>query len=588
MEKLNDASKRTLNYLISNRIIDKQTAIDIKDKIEKEHKSLGSILVEQEYFSKEDLMIFLIEFYKKAYLTLDDISENFTTSIEFLKTFANSDEKRRFVFMDLDTIDINYRLSARINFEQIKKFQALPVMEDDLNVYVAFKDTIDIYAQESMQKFFPRKPIKVVVADPYQIDKFTNRLELSQSVKGLINDIRHELQNTAAEDEKGKVSGVLKLIEVVLKTAIFQGGSDIHIEPAENNCIVRLRKDGMLEEIYIFDSDIYPPLSSRLKLLSDLDIAEKRKPQDGRFSYVINEKEFDFRVSTLPITNGESIVMRILDKSKTMIELQSLGMHPKTHKRFEAAMKSPYGILFVTGPTGSGKTTTLYAAINAVKSVTTKLITVEDPVEYQVNLIQQVNVNIKAGLTFASALKSILRQDPDIIMIGEVRDQETLRIAIQAALTGHLVFSTLHTNDAISAVSRIMDMGIEPFLISGALVAIQAQRLIRRLCPHCKTKMTLRDDNFKMVERFLPEKYQFYKPKGCKRCNNNGYAGREMVSEILPISEELARMIARSASKAEMTNQAIKEGFLSMFEDGVIRAARGITSFEEILRVSKE
>ncbi len=586
MEVMNKASKKTLNYFISNRIIDEPTAIEIKNKIEQDHKSLGYILMEEGYFGKEDLIILLIEFFKKAYLTMDDISENFSLStIEFLQAFAESEKA---VFMDLDTVDINYRLSAKISFDKIKKFQALPLMEDDLNIFIAFKDSIDIYAQESMQKFFPKKPVKVVIADPYQIDKFINRLELSQSVKGLITDIRNELRSTVVDADKGETSGILKLIEVILKTAIFQGGSDIHIEPSENSCIIRLRIDGMLQEIFIFDSDIYKPLSSRLKLLSELDIAERRKPQDGRFSYVINEKEFDFRVSTLPITNGESIVMRILDKSKTMIELKTLGMHPKTHQRFEDAMKAPYGIMFVTGPTGSGKTTTLYAAINAVKNVTTKLITVEDPVEYQVNLIQQVNVNVKAGLTFASALKSILRQDPDIIMIGEVRDQDTLRIAIQAALTGHLVFSTLHTNDAVSAVTRIMDMGIEPFLISGALVAIQAQRLIRKLCPHCKTKMTLNDNNFKIVEKYLPEEYQFYKPKGCERCNNNGYAGREMVSEILPISEELARMIARNATKAEMEEQAEAEGFLSMFEDGVLRAAIGKTSFEEILRVSKE
>jgi len=230
----------------------------------------------------------------------------------------------------------------------------------------------------------------------------------------------------------------------------------------------------MLSETFIFDKDIYPPMVSRMKLLSNMDIAERRRPQDGRFSAQILDKEYDFRISTLPILNGESIVLRILDKSKVIINLEDLGMHPDNFAKFKKSMKAPYGIILVTGPTGSGKTTTLYGALNDIKSVKTKIITVEDPVEYQLNMIQQVHVNEKAGLTFVSALRSILRQDPDVIMIGEIRDQETLRIAIQAALTGHLVFSTLHTNDAISALPRMIDMGIEPYLVSGALVCIES------------------------------------------------------------------------------------------------------------------
>ncbi len=583
---MNIVTKKLLNYLLNNRVVDEHSAKVIKNKIEEEHVSIGTVLVEEGYFPQENMLILLMEFFKKGYLSLDDIEENFPITInEFLKIFA---ENHQFVYMDLDSVDINYRLSTRLDFNKLKKFGALPIREDDINVFVAFKDPLDIYAQESIQKSFPKKSLKVVVADPTQIDKFLNRLELTQSVKGLVANIRKELNATSLDDDMRESSGVLKLIEVILKTAIFNGGSDIHIEPTENNCIIRLRVDGMLQEIFIFDYDIYPPLSSRMKLLSNLDIAEKRKPQDGRFSYEIGDKEYDFRVSTLPITHGESIVMRILDKSKTMIELSSLGMHKITYDRFENAMKAPYGIVLVTGPTGSGKTTTLYAALNAIKSVSHKLITVEDPVEYQVNLIQQVNVNPKAGLTFASALKSILRQDPDIIMIGEIRDQETLRIAIQAALTGHLVFSTLHTNDAVSAINRMMDMGIEPYLISGALTAVQAQRLIRKLCDHCKVPITLTDNNFKMAEKYLPKEYQFYKAKGCDKCNNTGYVGRAMISEILPVSEEIARMIARGATKAELQKQADEEGFLSMFGDGIIRAAKGITSFEEVLRVSKE
>lgn len=262
-------------------------------------------------------------------------------------------------------------------------------------------------------------------------------------------------------------------------------------------------------------------------------------------------------------------------------------MHQNNYKKFKKSMKTPYGIIFVTGPTGSGKTTTLYAALNAIKNIDTKIITVEDPVEYQLNLTQQVQVNQKAGLTFASALKSILRQDPDIIMIGEVRDSETLRIAVQAALTGHLVFSTLHTNDAVSAITRVMDMGIEPYLLSGSLIAIEAQRLVRKLCPHCKEKTALPRALFDDIKKFLPENYQFYKQHGCQKCAHTGYKGREMLSEVLPISEEMSSMIAQSESKKSIYDQAVTEGFTDMFQDGVIRAANGITTLDEIIRVAK-
>ena len=343
----------------------------------------------------------------------------------------------------------------------------------------------------------------------------------------------------------------------------------------------------MLSETFIFDKDIYPPMVSRMKLLSNMDIAERRRPQDGRFSAQILDKEYDFRISTLPILNGESIVLRILDKSKVIINIEDLGMHPDNFAKFKKSMKAPYGIILVTGPTGSGKTTTLYGALNDIKSVKTKIITVENPVEYQLNMIQQVHVNEKAGLTFISALRSILRQDPDIIMIGEIRDQETLRIAIQAALTGHLVFSTLHTNDAISALPRMVDMGIEPYLVSGALVCIEAQRLVRKLCPYCKQKVTLSQKALDEIKKFLPEDYQFYKSVGCQHCSQTGYLGREMISEILSISDHIASIVANNASKEELKKVAYDEGFIDMFHDGVIRAANGVTTIEEVYRVAK-
>jgi len=517
-------------------------------------------------------------------ILLNDIYENFSIDLDkFLELFAKNTNSE---FVDLYSQEVNYALGAKAGYQKLSKLGILPYKEDDINIYVAVKDPFDIALQEQLHRIFRNKLIKIAIANPEQIDKHLHNIEISESVKDLIAEIRQEFTAKAPTDVE-ESSGILKLIELILKTSIISGGSDIHIEPTETNCIVRARIDGMLKEIFVFDKDIYPPLSSRIKLLANLDIAEKRKPQDGRFSATVMEKHYDFRISTLPIMTGESIVMRILDKSKVMIKLEDLGMHPENYKKFKNAMGAPYGIIFVTGPTGSGKTTTLYAGMNAIKDVKKKMITVEDPVEYQMNLIQQVQVNPKANLTFATALRSILRQDPDIIMIGEVRDKETLKIAIEASLTGHLVFSTLHTNDAVSAITRIVDMGIEAYLISGALVAIQAQRLIRKVCPHCKVKTELPSDVLREIKPLIPETYQFYKAKGCDKCNNTGYAGREMISEVLVVDDNIQSMIARGASKEDIAKYALENGFISMFQDAAVRAANGKTTIEEVYRVAK-
>ena len=576
--------KKLFEYLNRNRIVDNHTASLIEQKIEDGVSTIGSFLVEEKIFDQDSLITLAIELYKNGTLSFDEINSELSLDIDFfLKNLAAN---LRYEYMDLDSIDIDYRIASKAPLSQLKKYSALPIKEDEINVYIALKDPTNMLAQEGIQRVFNRKLIKIVVAEPNQIEKYLNKMELSESIKGLISEIRKELSSSASENPQ-ESSGILKLIEIILKTAILSRASDVHIEPTENNCIVRTWIFGFLTDAFIFDKDIYPPLSSRLKLLSNMDIAERRKPQDGRFSASIMGKEYDFRISTLPIMQGESIVLRILDKSKVVIKLENLGMHPDNFTKFSQAMKVPYGIIFVTGPTGSGKTTTLYAALNAIKSIQTKIITVEDPVEYQLNLTQQTQVNEKAGLTFASALRSILRQDPDIIMIGEVRDQETLRIAIQAALTGHLVFSTLHTNDAISAVTRVLDMGIESYLVSGALVAIEAQRLVRKLCPHCKSKVNLPKTLFDQIKEHLPNKFEFYKSVGCEKCSQTGYLGREMLSEILPISEKIASLIAQGATKEELHKQALSEGFIDMFKDGVIRAASGVTTIDEILRVTK-
>ena len=568
-----------LNKLNSEQI---SNLVEIK---EASPKSLLSILINEHIVDEETFFDVLSDIYRRGNADIDDISTDL--QVDQKRFIEHVCKKFKITFFDLDDIDIDYRISEKLSTAQLKTYSAIPVKEDEISVYVAFKNPFDVIAQDKVQNLFNRKLLKVACADPAQIEKYINKVALNESIKDVVAEIRRELSSSASQGQNTENSGILKLIEIILKTSIQSRASDIHIEPTETNCIVRSRIDGMLSETFIFDKDIYPPMVSRMKLLSNMDIAERRRPQDGRFSAQILDKEYDFRISTLPILNGESIVLRILDKSKVIINLEDLGMHPDNFAKFKKSMKAPYGIILVTGPTGSGKTTTLYGALNDIKSVKTKIITVEDPVEYQLNMIQQVHVNEKAGLTFVSALRSILRQDPDVIMIGEIRDQETLRIAIQAALTGHLVFSTLHTNDAISALPRMIDMGIEPYLVSGALVCIEAQRLVRKLCPHCKQKITLSQKAFDEVKKFVPENYQFYKSVGCPQCSQIGYLGREMISEILPISDHIASMVANGASKDELKSVAYEEGFIDMFHDGVIRAANGITTLEEVYRVAK-
>jgi len=490
-------------------------------------------------------------------------------------------------FIDLDSIDMDYQLTERVPLAQLKKHHALPVYQDDLSITIAFSDPLDIDAQEALQRLFPRKPINIAAATKKQISSYLFKVELKDSVKGLIGKIRDELNSIATLEEQQEASSILLLIDVILKTCIHGRASDIHIEPTEKNCVVRGRVDGKLAEMFIFEKDIYPPLASRLKLLSNLDIAEKRKPQDGRFSTMVGNAEYDFRISTLPILYGESIVMRVLDKQKALVRLEDAGMDTESYHKLLKGLESPYGIILVTGPTGSGKTTTLYGALNELRDVRDKVITVEDPVEYRMNLIQQVQVNSKVGLSFADALRSILRQDPDKIMIGEIRDQETLEIAIKAALTGHLVISTLHTNDSISAIPRMVDMGIEEYLISGALVAIQAQRLVRKICPNCKTEEKVPPSALEEIKDYIPENVKFYIGKGCKECNETGYMGREMICEVLNITEALSSLIAKGASKDNLLEQALSEGFIPIFRNGIQKALDGVTSIEEILRVAK-
>ena len=582
MASIIDINKAIIQVLQKSGKFDE--AVMASFEAELNESNTRALLEEKIGLNTEGIMNVLALIYRRGRINIDEVCGYFALDrVGFLKYFA---QHFKFEYSSLDESSIDYNLARKIPSSQLKRLGALPLKEDKVNVYVAFRDLFDVEIQEQIANIFNRKILKVVVCDTTKLDKVLSKMELNESVSSLIAQIRQEISRASTGDG-GESSGILRLIETILKTAISSRASDIHIESSEKNCIVRCRIDGMLAEIFVFDKDIYPPLVSRLKMLSNLDIAEHRKPQDGRFSVQVLGRDYDFRISTLPVIHGESVVMRILDKTKAIIKLSELGMLEDNLAKFSRLTRTPYGMILVTGPTGSGKTTTLYAALNDIKSVEKKMITVEDPVEYQMDMIQQVHVNEKAGLTFASSLRSILRQDPDIVMIGEIRDQETLRIAIQAALTGHLVFSTLHTNDAISAVARVVEMGIEPYLVSGSLIGVEAQRLVRKLCPHCKQKITLTPMQLEHIIHLIPDDFTFYAPVGCEKCSQTGYLGREMISEILPISDKISSLIAKNATKEELTSTALAEGFKDFFTDGIRRAAMGITSIPEVYRVAK-
>ncbi len=512
------------------------------------------------------------------------VSEGFISEQEVIELIA---KQLNIEVVDFANVELNFRLLKKIPFQILEKIEAIPVNETPKYVEVAFVDPMDIDAQTTLSRYL-KKPIKKLIAPPKEIKKHIAQLRNREKAQSLLVQMKKELKGESETVDNTDDSATMKFIKYIIATSIEKGASDIHIETEEDTLVVRNRIDGSLQEILVIEKELFDAISARLKLLSGMNISEKRKPQDGRFSMELGENHFDFRVSTLPIATGESIVIRILDKRNVMQKLDSIGISPKNLEKLEKSLHAPNGIVLVTGPTGSGKSTTLYASLNKIKNVEEKIITVEDPVEYQMRLIQQVNVNEAAGLTFASALRSILRQDPDIIMIGEIRDYETLEIAIKAALTGHLVISTLHTNDAISAIGRMIDMGADPFMVGVAVVGVEAQRLVKKICPYCKTKHKPNPALIEPIKHILPQNYTFYKGRGCDECNMTGYKGRTLITEIFTITEEISTAIAKNATSSELMKMAKKQtGYETMFVDGLRKALRGETSLEEIYRVTK-
>ena len=486
-------------------------------------------------------------------------------------------------FVDLYSEKIDYDLLTSFPINLLEENLVLPYKMDDNFIYIATADPLNYDVFEMIERLV-NKPSKIYIALSKDILSIIENVKKYLQAKELIKQIREDLNETTVLSS----GAVDKFVDFILKDAIEKRCTDLHIEPQKYNFLIRGRIDGVLNELFTFNKDIYYPLASKIKLLASLDISEKRKPQDGRFSKEYNGKNYDFRVSTAPILYGESIVLRILDQARILLKMNQLGMSENNLKRFEYLIHLPYGMVFVTGPTGSGKTTTLYAALNELKGPDKKIITIEDPVEYELPLVQQIPVNYKINLTFANIIRNILRQDPDIIMIGEVRDSETLQTSIQAALTGHLVLATLHTNDSISTITRLVQMGAEQYLVAETLLGAVAQRLVRKICPYCKRIYKPKKEELEIVKKYLgDDNITFYQGAGCKYCNFTGYLGREMISEVLIINDEIMNLIIEEKDRLTILDVARKYGFTTMVEDAMEKLKKGVTTIEEILRVVK-
>ncbi|MEQ8847526.1 ATPase, T2SS/T4P/T4SS family [Botrimarina sp.] len=424
--------------------------------------------------------------------------------------------------------------------------------------------------------------IRRAFEEDFQVDSVT--ADMDESAVELQSDIT-DIDLTAVQDMVGG-SPVVNLVNYLILQAIRRGASDIHIEPSRKHGVVRFRIDGQLVEMIRPRRDIYPAVVSRIKVMAKLDIAEQRKPQDGRCQVIVDGKEVDLRVSTLPTVIGEKVVLRVLDKRRLTFNLDELGIPARQLGEIRQMLKRPYGLVLVTGPTGCGKTTTLYSALELIKSVHTNVVTVEDPVEYQIELVNQVQVDNVRELTFASALRSILRQDPDVVMIGEIRDAETAKVAVQAALTGHLVLTTLHTNDSAGAVTRLVDMGVEPYKLAAALVGVVAQRLVRTICPTCRTQHYATAELLRAMHYTGDPNRKFSRGEGCRECYDTGYRGRTGVYEVLPAEADLRRLVARDSTSEAVRDWIREAGFPTLLDGGLDLACRELTSLEEVARVT--
>jgi general secretion pathway protein E len=561
--------------------------------------TLGSILLDLRLITPEKLEIALKEqtsLNKTGHRRLGDIlvSLGFISEDEMLSALSSQLGLQYLKFSEFPKTIPNVPYPT-VKF--MKQYKFVPIGAEDNVLKVAVSDPLNEYVIDTLQ-FFSKKSIEIFLSSENDIMEaieqyFGSSVQMTSIMEGMreeeseteeIDELQedvHHLRDMAFE------APIVKLVNMLITRAVEGRTSDIHIEPFENSVKVRYRIDGALTQVESLPKRIQPAVISRIKIMSRLNIAERRLPQDGRIKLRVSGRDIDLRVSSIPTIYGESIVMRILDRGTALIVLDHLGFPGEILDKYKNLITTPYGMLLVTGPTGSGKTTTLYASLNRINSDDRKIITVEDPIEYQIDGINQIPIKPQIGLTFANGLRHIVRQDPDVIMVGEIRDIETAEIAIHSALTGHLVFSTLHTNDAPGAVTRLLDMGIEGFLVSSSLIGVLAQRLVRVICPACKEIYTPPQDIIDKID-YLPENFTAYHGKGCEACRGTGYRGRTGIFELMVINSEIRKLILESASSDVIRQMAISKGMQVLRDNGWQKVREGVTTIEEVLRVSQE
>lgn len=551
--------------LVSSGLITEEQLKNALATQQREGGRLGSILVRMNFVQEEKLMMFLSKQYGVPYV-------------------------------DLSRFDIDVNVVKLIPGEVAQKYQIMPINRTGATITIAMVDPSNVFAIDDV-KFMTGYNVEPVVATEAGIKQaMSKHYSMSDAIDTVMTKLEDDAGVNLVHDEEDQVdmdqlradvddAPVVKLVNLILVDAIQKGASDIHIEAYEKSFRVRYRIDGTLYEVMSPPNKLRAALTSRLKIMSELDIAERRLPQDGRIKLKLKDKEVDLRVSTLPCLFGEKIVMRILDKGNLMLDLTKLGFDVKPLQDFMEAITSPYGMVLVTGPTGSGKTTTLYSALQQINKIDVNIMTAEDPVEYNLMGINQVQMKDEIGLNFAAALRSFLRQDPDIVMVGEIRDYETAEIGVKAALTGHLVLSTLHTNDAPSTINRLLNMGVEPFLVASSVVLIVAQRLVRKVCQNCKQPEKLPVETF-IQAGFSKEDAKnvtAYKGEGCNTCNKTGYKGRVALYEIMPVKEEIKELVLQGASALDIKRTAIQLGMKSLRMSGLGKLKEGMTSLEEVV-----
>jgi type IV pilus assembly protein PilB len=558
--------------------------------VKRKSKQLGQILIELGYITPEQLDVALEE-HKRTPKSLGRvlIDLGMIKEADLVRALA---EQVGLEFVDLTEFPVDATSTVLLPEALARRYRALPIGERDGKLLVAMSDPANVYALDDIRTITGRD-VQPVVATANDVERAIQKYAgMDSQVEALASVVAASEEGEEADLEAAlEDAPIVKLVNAIMTQAVGDRASDVHLEPQEKNVRIRFRVDGVLHEpMPAAPKNIQGGLISRLKVMADLNIAEKRVPQDGRISMKVGGKQLDLRVATLPTVHGEKVVIRVLDKSNALLRLEDLGFLENSYDRFAESFRKPYGAILVTGPTGSGKSTTMYSTLNILNEEDKNIITVEDPVEYRLPGVNQVQVNPKAGLTFASALRSILRADPDIVLIGEIRDKETATIAIEAALTGHLVLSSLHTNDAPSAITRLVEMDVETFLVASAIDAVVAQRLARKLCERCKE--SYKPDPAELSAAGYPEWMwdqveELWRHTGCPACSNTGFRGRIGLYEVMQMSEEIERLTVERSSADAIKAVAVQQGMITLRDDGLQKALMGITSLDEVARVVK-